>query len=100
MSPQFYSVDVYVGTRHLREQTMPVVLDWSPSSAEAGRHQLNSLLRAAAEDSRALGADLRKYRLEGWLVGDEGLRITMQASWIWRYQPDSDEVADTIWWQL
>jgi hypothetical protein len=47
-----------------------------------------------------LGSDLREYRLEGWLLGDEGLRIGMYVSWVWRYQPAADELDDTIWWQL
>jgi hypothetical protein len=100
VEPSYYSVDVYAGTRYLADQTMLVVLDWSPSSAAAGRRQLNSLLRSAAKANRALGSDLREYRLEGWLLGDEGLRIGTYVSWIWRYQPTADELGDTIWWQL
>ncbi len=100
MAPQFYSVDVHIGTRYLADQTMLVVLDWSPSAAAAGRRQLNSLLRSAAKANRAVGSDLREYRMEGWLLGDEGLRIGTYVSWVWRYQPDSAELERDGWWQL
>lgn len=100
MTPQVYELDVHVGTRKLDDQTMLVVLDWSPDSAVFTRRQLNVQLRIAAEANRAVGSDLREYSLRAFRVDDRGDRITGVPVWSWRYQPDPVEADRDGWWRL
>lgn len=100
MSPQFYAVDVYVGTSHLRDQTQLVICDWSPLHADLTRRQLNNLVRRVADSNRAMWSDLREYSLRAFRVADDGERVTGLPVWSWRYQPDLVEVDRDGWWQL
>ncbi len=100
MAPQFYSVDVHVGTRHLDDQTLLVVVDWAPEQAEVTRRQLNARLWVVANLNRALGSDLRQYALKAFRVDATGERTSRDPVWSWHYQPSLAEVDKDRWWQL
>ncbi len=100
MEPRYYSADVYVGSRKLDGHTTLVVIDWWPDEAESTRRKLNALLRSVAVLNRAVGSDLREYSLRAFDVDNRGVRIEMDPSWTWRYQPNTAELDRDGWWQL